>query len=514
MVSASACDNSTACLPRLPGEAVRLSMRLVIVAWAFGAVFFCLAGGAIYTSFARQLGVSDTTFGFLAGVTPLMSFVQLPAARLLETRLRPRQLMLWAGITSRGLWVVAASLPLVHKFIPDLFPREWMLPAFVTCVVISSFGQACTGPAFFSWMSSLVPSRVGPSFWARRQQIGMIMAIFATIIGGMIADQAGYLKAWSQDEFPPLLLYSVVLTVAAICGVMDIVLFWNVRETPEHIQQMAGRPRRTTKTVARALRDRPVTENTGRVWRGVNREAAEMVASLQQPLRERLVRNYLLFAGTAVMGFASQGALLWLLCLENFEWPKTQTGFVLTVAPMVAMALTSPFWGRMVKEHGTRPIARTVSILLIFIPVAWLLATPNSWWPMLVIVGISGFLAVAYDICNLNFITRAAPHLPRPTLTALFGITTGTVAGVTSWLAGAAAQQLEGFHLELLGREFVNYHVLFAFSLVVRIVNAFVFAPRLEEPDATPTREAVRETAMSLYLAFISRLTAPFGARD
>jgi MFS family permease len=310
------------------------------------------------------------------------------------------------------------------------------------------------------------------------------------------------------------LLYSVILTVAAICGVMDIVLFWNVRETPEHIQQMAGRRRRTAKSVARTLRHRPVPENAGRVWRGLRRETVEIVASLQQPLRERQVRNYLLFAGTGVMGFASQGALLWLLCLENFDWPKTQTGFVLTVAPMVGMALTSPFWGRMVKEHGTRPIARSVSILLIFIPVAWLSATAESWWTMLFIVFLSGIFAVAYDICNLTFITRAAPHLPRPTLTALFGITTGTVAGVTSWLAGFLAQQLQGFHLELLGHEFVNYHILFAFSLLVRILNAFVFAPRLEEPDATPTRDAVREVATSLYLGLVSRLTSPFGARN
>ena len=40
---------------RLPVETVRVSMRRVVAAWGFGAAFFNLTAGAIYTSFVRAL---------------------------------------------------------------------------------------------------------------------------------------------------------------------------------------------------------------------------------------------------------------------------------------------------------------------------------------------------------------------------------------------------------------------------------------------------------------------------
>ena len=456
-------------------------MNRVILGWVFGAIFVQLASGPVYASFVRQLGVSEAIFGFLAGVTPLMGFLQLPAARLLEGRVRARSMMLWAGLSCRFLWVLAASLPLLHSLAPDLLRREWLVPAFVACLMASSVGQAFTGPSFFAWMSELVPGRVGPSCWARRHRAGTLAGMAAILAGGFLADGAGWVKIQSDGAISPLLTYSAILVVAALCGVMDIAVFLGVKEVPQT----------------------PKTEKLPPFW-----------SSIREPLREKTVRNYLVFTVFSMLGFASLGSMLHLFCLEQLQFSRTQTGLLLTICPLAGMALTAPWWGDVAKVYGTRPMVRFASIGLIVVPIAWIFAVPENAIGLGFVLFLSGVLVMAYEISNLNFITRACPHLPRPTLVALFAICAGTTFALTSTLSGLVIQKLGNFGFEALGMSFSAFHLVFVFSLGVRIFNATFLAPRLEEESALGTRETVNELGASLAQAFGTRFTRFSGARE
>jgi hypothetical protein len=456
-------------------------MSRVIFSWAFGAVFFQISAGAVYASFARQLGASEAVFGFLAGVTPLMGFLQIPSARLLENGFSPRTMMLWAGLTCRMLWVFAALLPIIHHLAPALAPREIMLPAFIGCLLLSSVGQAFAGPCFFTWMTALIPDRVGPLFWARRQQVGTIVAIFAVLGGGFIADNAGWINERSGGNWPPLLTYSALLSVAAVCGVMDIAFFFGVKEP--HIERKSA-------------------------------TLAPLWQSLSEPLREREVRNYLLFIMVAMIGFATTGPLTWLLCLETLGFDKTTTGLLITICPLAGMAVSARWWGAIAKRHGTRPMIRFASAGMLLVPIGWILALPDSKFSLALMLFTSGILVTAYDISNTNFITRACPHLPRPMLTALFAICAGTTFALFSWLSGVVAGAFDGWKWSFGGVQFINYHLVFAFSLVPRIINAVFLAPKLEDNSATGTREAVNEIGANFAAAFAPRFERFFGARE
>jgi MFS family permease len=178
------------------------------------------------------------------------------------------------------------------------------------------------------------------------------------------------------------------------------------------------------------------------------------------------------------------------------------------------VALLLPFWGVSIRNYGIRPNARIMSLLLLYIPLAWLWASPDSWRAMLVLNGLASGIAAAFDICNIQFMTRSCPQLSRPTLIAVFGIVAGTTVAVANWAGGAIAQCLDDFHWDYQGHHFCNYHVLIAASFLMRLFTAFVLAPRIEEPEATPTREAVRETVATLYQAFAVRFTRLSAARD
>ena len=468
---------------RLSPAEVRVSLHRVILGWGFGAIFFQLSSGAIYAAFARQLGASEAQFGFLAGIYPLMGFLQIPAARLLQGRVGTRQMMITTGLFCRLLWVLAASLPWLHRGFPHLITREMLLPTFMVCVILSSVGQAFTGPSFFVWMSGLVPGRIGPSFWARRYQIGTLAGIGAVLIGGYLGDSAGWVKAVTNGTVPPLMFYSLILMAAAICGVIDIIVFFGVSEVPDEEHKNAD-------------------------------ELPSLWDTIVEPLREPAVRSYLAFVMVAMLGFATTGPLLWLFCLETLEFSKTQTGFLLTVCPLLGMAVSSKWWGQIAKTYGTRPMQRFSSVGLILIPVAWTFAMPNSAVSLAFVLFVSGVLVASYEISNLNFITRAVPHLPRPMLTALFSICTGTTFALTAWATGTIAGATKSVHVDFAGLTFVNYQLIFAVSILPRLINAFVLAPRLQEPDSLPMRATVNQAGGTLAGAFGARFGRFWQARQ
>ena len=479
----SALTSADAPETRLSPADVRTSLNRVILGWAFGAIFFQTSAGAIYASFARQLGATEAQFGFLAGIYPLMGFLQIPAARLLQGRVGTRPMMITMGLFCRLLWLLAASLPWLHRALPDVVTRQVLLPTFMVCVILSSVGQAFTGPSFMVWMSGLVPGRVGPTFWARRYQIGTLAGIGAVLIGGWLGDSAGWVKAATGGAIPPLMFYSLILMTTAVCGVLDIIMFFGVSEVPDE--------------------EHKSPEELPSLWE-----------TISEPLREPAVRNYLAFVMVAMLGFATTGPLLWLFCLETLDFSKTQTGFLLTVCPLLGMAVSSQWWGQIAKTYGTRPMQRFASAGLVLIPVAWTFAMPNSAISLAFVLFISGVLVASYEISNLNFITRAVPHLPRPMLTALFSICTGTTFALTAWATGTIAGATKGVHLDFAGLTFVNYQLIFAVSIIPRLINAFVLAPRLQEPDSLPMRETVNQAGGTLAGAFGARFGRFWQARQ
>ena len=134
---------------RLPREEVRVSMARVIAAWCFGAAFFNLTSGAIYTAFARSIGANDFIFGVLAGALPMMSFLQVIGARLLEWSGKRKRQMMIAGIVGRSLWMLAPLIPLLAPHFPQFISRQQVLPAVIACVVLAGAFQAFNTPAFY-----------------------------------------------------------------------------------------------------------------------------------------------------------------------------------------------------------------------------------------------------------------------------------------------------------------------------------------------------------------------------
>ncbi|MFY8216745.1 MAG: hypothetical protein ACOVMP_09130, partial [Chthoniobacterales bacterium] len=78
----------------------------------FNAVAFQIMMGAPIILFAKSLGASSTVLGIVAAFTPLMTVMQLPAARFLD-RCSYRQFVLMGWGTRTIFIFVVAAIPLL-----------------------------------------------------------------------------------------------------------------------------------------------------------------------------------------------------------------------------------------------------------------------------------------------------------------------------------------------------------------------------------------------------------------
>ncbi len=476
---------------RLPADQVRGGIAWIIAAWGFGAAFFNVTAGAIYVAFARQIGADDFIFGILAAALPLMSFLQVISARLVEHTGKRKLQMMTAGLIGRSLWIVAALIPLAGQNLGGwLNEPSWLrtagwlkgqqthaLDMVIACVFISSVCQAFTSPPFISWISDLVPARVRPTFLARRVQMGTFVSLLLALTTG-----------WVADNYPSLTVYCVIMAVAGIAGVLDIVLFVSVKE--------------------------PVGTAA---LRNLDKEAPPLppfFASLREPLHDPAVRTYLLFVALFTFSIGSVGPFFWLHMKEVLHFPYDVMALVLNVAPLMGSFSTSRFWGGIIKQYGARPVLRFGSFGLIFVPVMLFITGSNSAVMLAINLFLSGVLFCAVDLTNQTQIQGLSPHIPRSTMTALFSIAAGMSFALASCFCGYLARSLDGMHYELWGTPIVNYHVLFLISLAVRIINATFVAPRLQEPDSMRTLDAVREVVPQIAESVAARITRPFGFRE
>lgn len=467
-------SDSASAVERLPMPVIRASVSRVVVASSFASIWANLVTGAVYTSFARGLGANDRIFGTLAAVGSLMCVLQVFSARLVERTGRKKAQAIIGGIVARGVYMAIAALPLLGHFLPGVFDQGRIIALMIGLILLSGAFGSAVSPAYFAWMTDLVPSAVRPSFFARCLQLGTVMTMVAMLLSTLIA-----------DKFPYLWVYSIVIGIGGFFGALS--MFWCMRvKEPAPLRIRTKEERKPTQSP---------------------------LAAIIEPLRDRSVQRFLAFACCLYTSYTIQNTFLYVHCMENLHFSKTVTSLILSIAPLLAMAGSARFWGNLSKKHGNRPVMRIASFGLTLIPVGWLLAGPNSAVWLFLLIGFSGALGGALDLSACNLITCMSPHISRSSLTACYNISVGLVMALVAFLCGEVAQWLHGFHFDLYGRHFTNYHILFVAALVVRGINALYFAPRLYEPASDSTLATVQDVVPVRAQPVVARVARPVAVR-
>jgi MFS family permease len=469
MISAAAAAPAILSLDDLNSRERRKAMTWVSWSWVFGAVWATTIAGAPFTRFAAGLGARPIHFGLLVAMPFIATLLSLPASMWIDASGQRKRIFVAAMLTQRLTWLGIAILPtliLTQGGSPAL-----ALGAFLSLMAVHYMSGAIGGPAWVSWMADLVPDPIRGRYFARRRQLGILSSVPAAWLAGLVLDTF----AQHGDARAAVIWSAVLFGVTSLAGLVDILCFLPVPHVP---------PRRSA--------------SAGSAW-----------MTLLRPLKDKHFVWFCLYVATLTMAVAPMGQFTNLYLVDHLGIGSTQVQLMMLVAPLVGQFLIVPIWGKMADKYGRKPMMAISTFGLVPVGLGWCAMNLGYAWLGYALAVGGAMLWAAVEIANFNLVIAmsgsgdGASSGNRGSGFMSINSVICAIAGVGGGLgAGYLMSACKDVHFTLgldVVRPFGAYEILFAASALLRLLAGLIFLPRLHEPDARPTREAIGFLSSNLY---------------
>ena len=419
------------------------SLKLVILAVAFGIVQFNIVAGIAMAGYLRALGVSDFVFGLLFAIGPMLSPLQLFASYILERTRQRKAMMLTAGLIQRMVWLPFGLVPF---FVPmeNFTMRIWMVSLFM---IISAFGGPFMNVSFFSLMADLVPEHIRGRYFAVRVRVFTVCGI-----------AGGIFTAWVLDTVDPFASYAIVFAVASIMGSADILCFLGVKypEMPKPAE--------------------------------IRESFFQMLSAV---FKNKPYVRFILFMTMWIFSLSIAGPFFLVHMREGVLLSNTLITVAIQILPNIFSVLFVSYWGRKLDSSGNKPVMQMANGILCFVPFLWVFTSNNmmSIIFIMMIGMVNGLLFPAFDLGANNLMLSQAPKENRSmylavylTLTSIAGIGLGNATG--GWLLENVFSTFEARNLSLFGTTFSRFNYLFALSAILRCIMVYILLPKMIPDDA------------------------------
>lgn len=305
----------------LDSRRVRRTMRLSILEGSITQLFLNWTTGSVLIGYMLHLGAGPTELALVASV-PLLAQVVSPFVASLAASLGGRKLLtVLLAVIGRGLWVLAALLPLLA------LPPEWQGGALVALVALSSVFQAGNGTLWSAWMGDVVPEQERGRYFGLRAGVLGVVGMLGNLVAGFFL-----------DRLPAPFNFQVVLAVAVLASLIGAALYLLHDEPPMHAVK------------------------------------ADLRRTLSAPWRETNFRRFLSF--TLFWHFAVMLAAPFVFpyFLQELRLTFTQVAVWSAIASTCALG-TSWWWGRVADAIGNKTVLRFGTVLAgVGLPGTWILA--------------------------------------------------------------------------------------------------------------------------------------------
>lgn len=411
----------------------------------FNAVSFQIILGPPVILFAKSLGANSFVLGTIAALTPLLTTMQVVAARFLH-RSSYKKFVL-AGWSARTFFtVVIALLPLW----PGLEPA-WRLGFLLAALVAFNFLRGFASGAWLPWMAALVPVEVRGRFFSRDQAFLQLGCLLSLLVSAWV--MAGTVE---MDE------YSAVFGIGLAAAVVSL---WFIHRIPD-----AASPEER--------------KNSG--------QAVPWAAMLKYPPFARLLIFTTVYM-TVIGGFG-------VFTVEYLAVRQmlSESTILLLSAVSFAGALTGLAWaGPHLDATGSKPWLRRAVFMLAMVIGLWALLAAEvlPGWTVLVasLNFVGGVAGAVFAAANTRIMLGSVPVMGRNHFFALFTVVTSLGLGGAPMAWGAVLDTLATFDLAAGNFSLNRYSIYFAVLMLVALVDWWLVGSLHEGAEGVTTYAMANE---------------------
>ncbi len=431
----------------------------ITVAGCLGMAYTQVTTSAVVIQFARSLGATGLHIGILGALPTGMLFMQFVAAYV-ANRVQYRR-PLWAA-ACYAQRVCYLPIALGAWYFPSVSPLVWLWSFLAVTVVEQGLAHFST-PLWMSWMGDYLPHQGLNQYWGVRHRWQQITAA-ACMLGCTLFfwNGASQMRAG----------FAVIMSVAAVLGVADIMLFRKVDEPPVTPSKAIG------------------------LWE-----------SFLAPMQNPSFRSYIGFMTYWHVASMVGAPFISLYLLEYVGMQLWQVLALWTVA-WVGGAVFSQLLGRSAELHGNKAVLQ-VCVMLKPINMFCLMLAPRdatlAFWTLLPMFMLDAALNAGILIANNGFLLKNSPTENRTMFIASGTAIAGIVGGVTAIISGYALTQMEGLSIPFGHSTITGFHVLFALSMLLRF-GAVPMVRRIQEPSSHPPMPVFSEQVVVVTVFWYRRI--------
>jgi len=389
-----------------------------------GAAYAVMDGmtASFLTPFAVALNASVNLIAALTYVPQLAgAFIQLFAARIVETIKDRRKIIVASSLINAILWIPLLLIPYATP------SQKYLLVLYVAIMTVAS---QLSNPVWNSLMGDILPKYERGRFFGLRNKVIGATSFFAALAAGFILN--------TFSKLNPFIGFSILFGAAFIARLFSAAFRSMMSNPPADI------------------------------------EHAEKF-SLLDFVKRMDKTNYGHFViYTAFFKFAVYIAspFFAVYMLRDLQFTYLQFTMIIA-AELVASFIAMGIWGRLIDEKGTKSVLYVSGILTPLIPLLWLFST--NFYYLLAVELISGLSWAGFNLSSSNFIFDAVKPENRVRCIAYYKFFESIAMFAGALLGGFLIGKIPAW-IFLSSIPFV-----FLISGVLRLVISLVYLPTLKE---------------------------------
>lgn len=391
----------------------------------YAQIWLTLTCGKFLVDLALLFGASAIHLSLINGLPFMAATAQLAGAYWVsQTGSRKRVIIPTAFVTRQIWWIIMILiiLPIENS------TKIWTL---IVLLSLANIMGQISGNAWLAWIGDLIPDQLRGRVISARNGILILVALGADFIFSQMRE------AFGSDGRVNYLL--VCFGVAAFFGLKSIFVFkkqWEPRPHPA--------------------------------------PAPHFGELLRQCYHNRPIRKllYALMLWNAAVGVATS---FWTPhMIVNLKMSFTSI-FTYTMIVTICTFIMSRFvWGAVIDRAGTLTVVLFCASIITTIPIFWLFISADDLSLLWCEAVVNGMMWSGFNVAIFNLPFILLPKENRAYFLGVLAAVSGLALGIGAVAGGVVAQIFKSLQFDLFGMTYINYHITFVLSAVLRGVCVFL----------------------------------------